>query len=144
MRSIGDVQPDLGFEIVDRVVLDDRYADFKRQGNMIRQAAPDPGVERQKEPPRLAGDRIAEIHPNIRARKESDEPVVGKSQIEIRRQLQIADVSLARIAGETNVISCERLEITSGLHVRHPIAKTGDRHDLPFAAAKGVTAGWSD
>jgi hypothetical protein len=59
------VESDFCFEVIDRVVLNDRYADLEGESGVVIQLAPDPRVERKKKPSSLAGDWIAEIHPNI-------------------------------------------------------------------------------
>ena len=82
---------------------------------MVIQLASDPRVSG------LAGDWIAEIHPNVCAWIERDEASFRKAKSEQRRQLQIADVSFCRIAREADVVPCIRLKIASGTNFGQPI-----------------------
>src|SRR5580698_5298106 len=102
------IQPDLRLYIIDRVVLDDGDSEFERECGIVRQFAPDPGVERQKQPAGLARDRISEIDANVRARIKGYEPSVGKAEVEGRCYLQVAYIFFGRIAGETDVVSNHR------------------------------------
>jgi hypothetical protein len=68
--SEGPIESDLCFEVIDRIVLDDWHADLEGEGSVIVQFASDPRVERKKKSSALAGDWIAEIHPNVGARIE--------------------------------------------------------------------------
>ena len=70
LASEGSIEFDLRFEVIDRIVLDDWYADLEGDGSVLVQFTSDPRVERKKKPPALAGYWITEIHPNIGARIE--------------------------------------------------------------------------
>ena len=105
------VQSDLCLQIIDRVIPDDRHAEFERQRGIFRQLSPYSGIEWQEQPAGLTGDRVAVIDADVGARIESDEPVVGKTEVKGRRKLKIADISSGRIAGEADVVPDHRLEI---------------------------------
>jgi hypothetical protein len=107
---VGHIQSDLRLYIVDRVVLDDRHAEFERECGIIRQFASDSGVERKEQPTGLASDRIAQICPNIGVRIKGKKPSIREAQVEGRRKLQVADVSPGRIAGNARVISDDWLK----------------------------------
>lgn len=64
-NSKGSIESDLCFEIINRIILDDGHAELEREGGTVIQLATDPRIEGKKEPSALAGDRVAEIHPNI-------------------------------------------------------------------------------
>jgi hypothetical protein len=138
------IKSDFGFEVIDRVVLNDWYTDLQGEGSVVIQLASDPRVERKKKPSGLAGDWIAEIYANVRAWIERDEPRFRKAKSEQRRELQVADVSFCRIAREANVVPCIRLKIASGTNFGQPIAETCDGHYLPLSGAESVPAGWGD
>ena len=52
----------------------------------------------------LAGDRIAVVDADIRRSEEGDEPTIRQADVEGRRELQVADVLLGRISGETDIV----------------------------------------
>src|SRR5271157_5619048 len=138
------IESDFCLEVIDRVVPDDWDTDFEGDRGVVSQTASDPGVKRKKKAPGLPGDGIAEIHPNVCAWIERDDPSLRKAKSEQRRQLQIADISFRRIARKANVVPCIRLKIASGTNFGQPIAETCDGHDLPLSGAESVTAGRGD
>src|ERR1700722_908345 len=130
--SKGDIEPDLRFEVVDRIVLDDGNADFERKRSIISEFATDPRVEGKKQPAGLSGDRIAEIDPDVGARKQREEPFVRKPDVKGRRYLQVADVLFGRVAGETHIISNDRFQIARRVDLGQRHTKAGAGHELPF------------
>src|SRR5215469_5759762 len=82
--SVRNVEPDFRLEVVDWVVPNYWHSDLQRKGDVIGQITSHSCVKRKKEASGLSSNRIAEIHANVCARIKSDEPMVGKSEVEKR------------------------------------------------------------
>ena len=74
-------------------MVDDRDADLKRDRQRFAEFAPNPGVEGQKQTPRLTGDSRAEIPANVGLRIEREEPALREGEVDLRRKLR--DLKLA-------------------------------------------------
>jgi hypothetical protein len=110
------VKPELRLYIIDRIIFDDGNAELERYSCIFRQFPADSRIEWQEQPACLAGDRVAEIDPDVRARLEGNEPSIRQADIEGWPNLQIADVSPGRIAREAHVVSEYGLEVAGGIN----------------------------
>src|ERR1700722_1486584 len=137
---IGHVESDLRLQIVDRVILDDRYAELERESGIFRQLASDSGIEGEEQTAGLAGDRVTVIDPDVGAWVEGQKPFVGKAEVEGRCELQVADIFPGRIARETDVVADHRFEIARRADLPQRVAKAGGGHDLPLFGAERVSA----
>ena len=110
LTSIGHVEPDLCLEVENRVVSNDRDPDLNREGGVFRQLASCPGIKRKEQAALLAGS-ILQVHPNVIARIQRDEPVIRKAQIECRSELEVPNVFLHGVSGDTGLEPDSRFEI---------------------------------
>src|SRR5208337_2338516 len=111
---------------------------------VIGKLVTDARVEWQKEAPGLAGDRVAEIPANVRARVQGEEPPVGQREVQHRSKLEIIYVFPRWIAREAVVPPRERFEIASAADFRQCVAKSRYRHDLPLSRSESIAAGGAD
>ena len=103
--------PQLGFEVVDRVVFDDRYANFEIGAYPIREIAADRCVKRKEKLAGLAGDRGSGVYADIVARIQGDEPALRQADIEGGSNLRLIDCRLRGVAGKAERPAEHRREI---------------------------------
>ena len=70
--------------------------------------------------------------------------MLGQPDIQKRCKLQVADISLRRIARKAHVVPREGLKIAAGTEFWQSVAESHDGHDLPFSAAESIAAGGGD
>src|SRR5271165_5727109 len=109
----------LGFEVIDRVVFDDRHAYFDMGAHPIGKVAADRKVKRQEKLAGLAGDRGSGVYPDIVARIQNEIPVLRQADIEGRGDLRLIDCRFRRIAGKAE--SAQRS--TGTKYVSGPISR---------------------
>ena len=61
-------EPDLGLEVINRIVFDYGHANLERKREIVCDLASDPCVERKEQSPGLSGDRVPVVDPDVRAR----------------------------------------------------------------------------
>ena len=81
MKSELHIDSKFRLEVVRRILIDDRDADFERDHRRSGEFATEAGVEGQKETPGLTSDSRAEIPPNVWIWIESDKPAVGEEKL---------------------------------------------------------------
>ena len=72
--SILDHDAELGLEVVDGVIFDNRHADFEREENLVSQVEADREIRGQKQPSRLPRNRIPIIDADVIAQIERTFP----------------------------------------------------------------------
>jgi hypothetical protein len=97
-----DRNPQLGFEVVDRIVFDDRYAYFDIGAHPIREIAADRCVKRKEKLAGLAGGGGSGVYPDIVARVHGEEPALRQTNVEGGSNLRLIDCRLRGVVGKLN------------------------------------------
>ena len=90
---------------------------------MVSQIASHPRVKRKKKAPGLPGDRIAEIHPNVCAWIERDEPSFGRPIVNIGASCKLLMLRFAGLPAKL-IVPCKRLKIATGIDFGQRIAES--------------------